>query len=107
MEQIPLDSVPNQQVSFNLNGAYWQLKLYESINFMCADISINGTPVINGVRCFGGVGLLPYGYMTQPDLGNLVFDSDADWSQFGSTCNLYHLESSEYQSFQLLLLLGN
>ena len=107
MYPVPLQPIPTQTVSFNVDNAFWQLKFYQSINFMCCDITLNGTPVMSGVRCFGGFPLLPYDYMSQDGTyGNLIFDSDADWSEFGSTCNLYYLEAAEYQQFELMLLLG-
>lgn len=106
MLSISLNPVPNQSVAFTADGAYWQAHIYQGASFMCADISINGTVVISGVRCFPGVALLPYSYMTAPDLGNLFFDSDVDWNGFGTTCNLYFLESDEVEQFETLLLTG-
>lgn len=100
MYAVPITSVPNQNIAFNIDGGYWQVHIYQSIDFMCADISLNGAPVINGVRCFGGIALMPYEYMYQPNYGNFVFDSDADWTNFGASCNLYYLESAEYAAFQ-------
>jgi hypothetical protein len=103
---IPLQPIPGQSVSFNVDNAFWQLKFYQSVNFMCCDITVNGTAVMNGVRCFGGFPLLPYGYMSTPGYGNLIFDSDGDWTKFGTSCNLYYLEAAEYQQFELMMLLG-
>ncbi len=106
MFAIPLNPVPNQTVSFNVDGAFWQLHIFQSIDFMCADVTVNGTPVISGVRCFGAIPLLPYSYMTAPSFGNLVFDSDGDWTGFGTSCNLFYLEQDEFEQFELMLLLG-
>ena len=106
MYKIELNPVPNQTVSFNLDGAFWQIHIYQSISFMCADITLNGRRIISGVRCFAGIGLMPYSYMTAPRFGNMVFDSDADWSGFGSVCNLYFLDAAEYAEFKNLMLTG-
>jgi hypothetical protein len=103
---VPLKPVPNQTVSFNADGAFWQVHIYQSISFMCADVSVNGNQIVTGVRCFGGIPLLPYGYMTAPGFGNFIFDSDADWTGFGSTSNLFYLEQSEFEQFELMMLLG-
>lgn len=100
MLAIPLIQSPNQQLSFNADGALWMIKIYQSIQFMCADITLNNVPLINGVRCFGGIPLMPYTYMYAPNFGNFIFDSDADWTNFGGTCNLYYLESDEFATFQ-------
>jgi hypothetical protein len=106
MQQVPLVSVPNQSIAFNVDGAYWQIRLFQSINFMCADISVNNTPVITGVRCFAGGPLLPYSYMYEPNFGNFVFDSDADWTNFGDSCNLYYLSYDEFAQYKALVDAG-
>jgi hypothetical protein len=106
MFQVPLTSIPNQSIAFNVDGAYWQVHVYQSISFMCADITRNGQPVITGVRCFGGIALMPYEYMYEPTFGNFIFDSDADWTNFGLTCNLYYVEQAEFEQFEAMLLSG-
>jgi hypothetical protein len=99
---IPLIQTPNQLLSFNADGAIWSIQVYQTISFMCADISLNNVPLINGVRCFGGIPLMPYTYMYQPDYGNFVFDTDADWNNFGASCNLFYLDSAELVQFLAL-----
>jgi hypothetical protein len=110
MLAIPLAQVPNQQISFNADGVLWTVHVYQAITHMCADVSRSalptdpaGTsgqvPIIQGVRCFGGIALLQYPYMYEPNLGNFMFDSDADWTNFGASCNLYYLEQSEIGEF--------
>lgn len=104
MFQVPLAATPNQTFAFSQDGAYWQIKVYQSINFMCADITRNGAVVIQGVRCFGGIPLMPYDYMWRPQYGNFMFDSDADWTNFGSSCSCYYLSADELDEFQALIL---
>ena len=106
MYTVPITAVPNQQVVFNVDGAFWQLNIHQSINFMCADIVRDGEPVVTGVRCFGGAPLMPYPYMYEPSFGNFVFDSDADWEVFGSSCNLYYLTSDEFAQYMESLNTG-
>lgn len=106
MTKIPLIAVPNYKTAFNLDGAYWQLRLYMSISFVCADISRNGVPLINGIRCFSGIPLLPYSYMTSPNYGNFIFDADVDWENFEDSCNLYYLNSAEFGEYKSTLLIG-
>jgi hypothetical protein len=97
---IPLVQVPNQTLSFNADNVLWTVHVYQAAKFVCADISINGTAVFNGVRCFAGTKLLQYGYMTAPSLGNFLFDEDADWTNFGASCNLYYLSPGEMSQFE-------
>lgn len=106
MLAIPLAQVANQSVSFNADGVLWTIKVYQAINHMCADISKNGVKVIDGVRCFAGIQLLPYEYMYAPNLGNFVFDSDADWTLFGASCQLYYLSQEEIPVFLSALETG-
>lgn len=106
MFQIPLSALPNQSISFNVDGAYWQLKLYQAVNSMCADISRDGNPIANGVRCYGGIPLMQYSYMSAPAFGNFVFDADADWTNFGTECNLYYLAMSEMDQLSALISSG-
>ncbi len=103
MLPIPLSQVPNQAITFNADGAIWDIHIYQSINFMCADVGRGGVPIINGIRCFGGIPLLQYTYQYLPNYGNLVFDTDGDWTNFGSSCNLYYLESDEFAQFQAFM----
>jgi len=99
MNKIPLSTLPNQELAFNLDGAYWRLHIYQAVSLMYVDISRNGEKLIDGVRCFGGVGLLPYKHLYLPNFGNFIFDSDADYTNFGNTCQLYYLNLAEYKSF--------
>jgi hypothetical protein len=96
---IPLVQVPNQTLSFNADNVLWTVHVYQSAKFVCADILINGVAVFNGVRCFAGVRLLQYGYMTAPNLGNFLFDEDADWTNFGASCHLFYLNQPELAQF--------
>ncbi len=100
MLAIPLATVPNQAISFNADNVLWTLHVYQGGKFMCADIQKNGVDVINGFRCFGGIAVLQYDYMTVPDLGNFVFDEDPDWTNFGGSCNLYYLSKDEMVLFE-------
>lgn len=115
MLAIPLSQVANQQISFNADGVLWTIKVYQAINHMCADISRTIAPsdppgtvgpiaVVNGIRCFGGIELLQYSYQYAPSFGNFLFDSDADWTVFGASCNLYYLSQAELAQFKAAML---
>lgn len=99
MQQIPLAALPNQAISFNVDGSYWNLHIYQGINFMHADIARDGVNVINGIRCFVGQPLMPYQYMYKPQFGNFIFDANVDWTDFAAGCNLFYLNNDELQQF--------
>jgi len=44
--------------------------------------------------------------MYQPNFGNFMFDSDADWTEFSASCNLYYLEQDEIAEFTDALQAG-
>ena len=106
MNQIPLTALPNQTISFNVDGAYWQLHIYQAVNFVCADVMRDGVAITSGVRCFVGVPLLQYPSMYLPNFGNFIFDADVDWTNFGMSCNLYYLTQAELQQFEELMISG-
>lgn len=106
MYLIPLRPVANQEIAFNLDGAYWQLSIKQSISFMIATVTRNGEAIVTGQRCFGGSPLMPYRYMYMPDYGNFVFDADGDYTQFGGQCNLYYLTNAEYLQYEASLKSG-
>lgn len=72
---------------------------------MCADVTRNGQPIISGVRCFVGQPLMPYPYMYEPNFGNFVFDANPDYTNFGVSCNLFYMSSSEFAQFKELMSL--
>lgn len=102
MNLIPLTAVPNQSVAFNVDGAYWQLRFYQAVDKMYADFSRDGAVLITGVRCFGGIGILPYVHLYLPSYGNFIFDGEVDWNNFGVSLNLYYLTLDEYKKYQAL-----
>jgi hypothetical protein len=102
MYKIPLTSIPNQAVSFNLDGAFWKIHIFQAVDRMYMDISRGGEVIILGSRCLGGIPLMPYTYMFAPNFGNFIFDSDADWTLFGDSCNLFYLPSAEYAEYAQL-----
>lgn len=103
---IPLNAVPNQRLSFNVENAYWRIKIYQASESMCADVQINGNMVISGTRCFGGIPVVPFRYLTAPTHGNLIFDGEVDWEQFGNSCRLYYLTDQELAQYQRLIERG-
>jgi len=108
MYQIPLTATANQQVSFNADGSTWTIRLFQAVTSLCIDITRDGTVLLSGSRCLAAQGLMPYDWMrANGTYGNLVFDSDPDWTLFGGGgCNLYYMESAEYDQFEQYLLTG-
>jgi hypothetical protein len=103
MLQIPISAVPNQALSFNADGAYWQLHIFQAIESMCVDVRRNGVDIITGVRAAVGDPVMPYPHMYQPLYGNFVFDGDVDWTTFGAECRLFYMSADEFKQYQALV----
>lgn len=104
MLQIPIASVPNQSISFNADGAYWQLHIFQAIESMCMDVKRNGVDVITGTRVYVGEPVMPYPYMYQPLYGNFIFDGEVDFTNFGSECKLFYFDAVELAEYQAVML---
>lgn len=102
MKTIPLVALPNQSVAFTVDGSYWQIRVYQALSMMYADVSRNDEVLIEGIRCLVGRPLLPYTYMYAPNFGNLIFDAPPDWEKFGDTCNLQYLSFDEYSEYKAM-----
>lgn len=101
MQQVPLNVLPNQSLSFTADGDFWEVRIFQGITSMFADISVNGEKKIAAQRCVEGTLLLPYDYMWKPDsLGNLVFVNDPDWEHFADTVVLLYLSHDEALTYQ-------
>lgn len=102
MYTIPLTQVPNQAIAFNVDDAYWQIHVYQAVERMYADITLNGEVIIRAVRCLSGIFLLPYEYLHLPRFGNFIFDADVDWNDFNTKCFLYYLTVDEYAAYKAM-----
>lgn len=100
MLPIPLTALSNQEVSFNADNAYWELHVFQADFQMYADIVRDGVTIVSGTRCLAGIGVMPYSYMHLPNFGNFVFDNVVDWNNFGTTCNMYYLDATEWAAYQ-------
>lgn len=106
MQQVPLNAVPSQNLNIQLDGEYWFLEFFLSMEFVCVSISRDGESLISGQRCFVNQPLLPYSYMYEPKFGNFLFDSEVDWQNFNGLCSLYYLDAEEYKEYKDLIRQG-
>lgn len=95
MMKVPLAIVPNQSLSFPADRNFWEIHVYQAVDTMYMDINIDGKQILSATRCVGGNLLIPYDYLWNPSYGNLVFDAEPDWEEFGITCNLIYLNNAE------------
>lgn len=96
MRVVPLATIPNQSLTIQLDGARWSLALKEARGVMCADISLDGTDLLRGVRIVAGEPLIPYRYLQN---GNFLFLTNnneiPDWGSFNASQTLVYLSAEE------------
>lgn len=100
MRDIPLQMVPNQSMSFTVEGARWDVTIKACGSIMAVDVVVDDVPLIQGVRTVAGADVIPFEHLT--DHGNLFFITEDDdlpwWEQFGVTQFLVYLTPQELQS---------
>ena len=69
---IPLASVPNQTFSINLDGQNCKFELVTRGKNLFMNLSIDDTPVVNGVICLNKVKLIQFNHLKFN--GNLYFE---------------------------------
>lgn len=101
MRQIPLQSVPNQSLSFTQDENRWEVTIKQAVTSMIADVTINDVRVISGVRIPGDEFILPYTYMGVLQ-GNLMLTTQQellpDWNLFGQTQQLFYWTPDEMKA---------
>ncbi|EJD6506592.1 phage baseplate plug family protein [Providencia rettgeri] len=87
MQEIPLNTVPNQRVRISLSGEEWELTFKVARNTICCDIKRNDVVLLRSIRAIPNQPLIPYRYLSAG--GNFVFITDNDeypwWEQFGKS----------------------
>lgn len=60
---IPLDPIPNQRFSCNINGQNCVFELVMRGVNLFMNLSVNDEVIINGIICLNKVNLIPYNYL--------------------------------------------
>lgn len=99
---IPLDAIPNQEISVRLEDFRYTLKFNDLCpGTLCATVSRNDVLLISGVRCVAKELVLPYQYLEGTG-GNFYFetpnDEIPDYTKFGSTHFLYYISAAELEA---------
>lgn len=89
MIQVPLQAIPNQSLSIQLDGSNYDIRI-ESVNdVMAMDIIRDNVAIVTGQRLIAGYPIIPYRYLEK---GNFILetmnDQYPDYTQFGITQSL-------------------
>lgn len=97
MRIVPIEPLPNQELSINVDGNRWTLRIKIAITSMFADIFLNDEPVVLGQRIAIGTPVIPYEYLATA--GNFIFLADngerADWRKFNVSQQLLYVSPGE------------
>lgn len=98
MIQINLSPIPNQSISVQLGGYFWEIILKETKGVMSATVIRDNVVLISNVRCAPGTPLLPYIFQ---ESGNFLFlTNDGDYpyyTQFGISQGLIFASADELE----------
>lgn len=101
MLNIPLESLPNQKLSVQLDGDFYDLELNACNNIMSCNITRNNTVLQTGIRIVSGYPLLPYAYQEK---GNFIFltrdENYPDYLQFSVNQFLFYFSADEINGFK-------
>lgn len=85
MRVVPIEALPNQELSINIDGNRWTLRIKVGRLCMFVDVYLNDVPVLLGQRIAVGTPVIPYDYLATEGNFILVVDDEQlpDWQQFG------------------------
>ena len=93
---VPLQAIPNQSLTIQLDSIAFDIRIHSCNNVMAFDISINNVMVVQGQRAVPGYPLIPYPYLAD---GNFVFLTNngdyPDYTQFSVTQYLVFASAAE------------
>ena len=98
---IPLQQVPNQAVSVNLNGQYCQINVYQKFFGVFLDLYVADVLIIGGVLCENLNRCVRSAYLGfSGDLGfwDTQGTSDPDYTGVGSRYQLVYLTPADLSS---------
>lgn len=97
MRVVPIEALPNQELSINIDGNRWTLRIKVGRLCMFADVYLNDAPVLLGQRIAVGTPVIPYEYLATEGNFILIVDDEQlpDWQQFGISQFLLYASPGE------------
>lgn len=85
MRIIDLAATPNQSFSVTLEGNRWDFVIKQATTSMIADVTLNETMRLTGIRIVAGTPIIPYEYL-QGEGNFLILTENEEipnWERFG------------------------
>lgn len=98
MITISLDAVKEQMINVTLAEQQCSIRLVQRESGLYMDMSVSGTPLIQGVPCWYANRMVRYKYLGF--IGDLIFldlngEKNPEYAGLGNRFNLYYLEEGE------------
>lgn len=105
MIQIPLQAIPNQSLSIQLDNNQWDILIRAtqdnpdgSTGIMAIDITINNVVIVTGQRAVCGFPIIAYQYLVNGNLAFVTSNNEyPDWRQFGISQYLIYVSNDELE----------
>lgn len=96
MQQIPIQSIPNQEFSITLDGNIYDITPKTMDNITCVSIVRNGVDIIDNIRCVPFQPVLPAQYQESGNFSFVTGNGDLPYyTQFNVTQQLIYLSADE------------
>ncbi len=96
MQEIPLKTLPNQELSVQLDGGLFNIALKSTGNTTSVSIALNGVQIIRNMRAVANQYIIPSRY---EENGNFMFVTSnfqlPKYDQFGVTQSLIYVTGAE------------
>jgi hypothetical protein len=100
MLQLPIQALPNQEFQAVLDGNSWDFTIAATNGSMSMTLLLNGTIVVENVRCVAGAFVIPSMYEESGNFLFLTADNQLpDYESFGATQSLIYAGPAEMATF--------
>lgn len=113
MIEIPLQAIPNQTLSVQLDGNQYDIKIAATMStttdnglladdvLMCVDITRNNVAIVSGFRAVAGFPIIPYQYLEAGNFAFVTADGDyPDYRKFNVDQSLIYASESELETIR-------
>ena len=102
MLNIPLQTIPNQSFSLQLDGNTYDLRIHDEGNIMAVSVNINNVEIVTGFRAVPGALVLPYEYLENGNFLITTMDDEyPDWRRFAIDQFLIYASEAELRAIRL------
>lgn len=102
MQNIPIAAIPNQQFSVVLDNNQWQISLKTASGITAVSLTLNGTPVISGIRAAANMKVIPSLYEESGNFAFICADQNLPYyTLFGVTQMLVYFSPDELATIRV------